>query len=66
VPASAIPDLIAEGETGFPAARPAGCVLALEGRRDEPELFEPIRQQAGSWAQREYPMARFHDRILAA
>lgn len=65
-PAGGIPDMIAHGETGFLAAAPSEFATALGRLCDEPELFESVRRQAWAYAQREFPMARFHDRVLAA
>jgi glycosyltransferase involved in cell wall biosynthesis len=62
-PAGGIPDMIGHGETGFLAATPADFVTILRRLRDEPDLFEEIRQRAWAHARREFALARFHDRL---
>lgn len=64
-PAGGIPDMIRHGETGFFATTPATFVDVLARLRDEPALFETVRQGAWAYAQREFPMARFQERLLA-
>jgi len=64
-PAGGIPDMIRDGETGFLAATPAAFAGAVRRLRDEAGLFESVRQGAWAHARREFPMARFHERLLA-
>lgn len=63
-PAGGITDMIRDGETGFLAADPVEFARVLQRLRDEPGRFERIRQGAWAHALREFPMARFHARLL--
>ena len=62
-PAGGIPDMIADGHTGFLAATPAEFVAVLRRLEAEPGLYDRVRRTAWEKARAEFDMATFHDRL---